>query len=253
MAYGIPTPAPQLKSPLKNLDIMVEDAAPPWSRSDGKGYSNDIVVAAFKEMGVRVHLRVVPYARCKRTVLAGKVVACFSMGWHSDFEGRILLATEPIIFLNSDVFENVDRPLPRPQNNQCTLPEDVVIGITRDYEYPPETMALHHGRVRLEIFHSDSYSLKSLAAKRIGAAIIMTNDLEPREQKAIESDTQKKVRFAFPCGTITGSIGFSVQHPQGLAAFKLYQEGYQRIKKNGKLNEIRNLWTKSSPGNRTMN
>ncbi|MDQ3234511.1 MAG: hypothetical protein M3Q07_22130 [Pseudobdellovibrionaceae bacterium] len=35
-----------VKSPepvVKPLEIMVEDAAPPWSGADGKGYANDVV------------------------------------------------------------------------------------------------------------------------------------------------------------------------------------------------------------------
>jgi hypothetical protein len=55
----------------ETLTIMVEDAAAPWSRSDGTGYANDVVVAAFKEMGVEIQLRVVPYSRCKYLVLSG--------------------------------------------------------------------------------------------------------------------------------------------------------------------------------------
>lgn len=33
------------------LTIMVEDAAPPWSKSDSTGYANDVVVAAFQGDG----------------------------------------------------------------------------------------------------------------------------------------------------------------------------------------------------------
>lgn len=72
----------------ETLTIMVEDAAAPWSGSDGTGYANDVVVAAFKEMGVEIQLRVVPYSRCKYLVLSGQVTACFNMSWQPKFRSQ---------------------------------------------------------------------------------------------------------------------------------------------------------------------
>src|SRR5882672_3584311 len=62
----------------KSLIIAVEDDAAPWSLADGTGYANDVVVAAFRAVGVDVQLRVMPYARCKRMAISGDVVACLS-------------------------------------------------------------------------------------------------------------------------------------------------------------------------------
>jgi len=61
---------------MKSVLIAVEDDAAPWSRSDGCGYANDLVIAAFKAVGIDVELKVVPYARCKRMAINADVVAC---------------------------------------------------------------------------------------------------------------------------------------------------------------------------------
>src|SRR4051812_32252616 len=83
---------PQAARADARLDIMVEDAAAPWSRPDGRGYSNDIVRAAFRAALVDVRLIVVPYARCKRMVSTGRVAACFNMSWDSRLSGQVVFA-----------------------------------------------------------------------------------------------------------------------------------------------------------------
>lgn len=229
------------------LTIMVEDAAPPWSKSDGTGYANDVVVAAFKEMAVNVQLKVVPYARCKYMVLHGNTVACFNMTWLPEFEGKVKLASLPIHAVNHDIYENIKAPLPKPPKGTCTLPPGTVVGISRDYEYSPQVMALETKGVVFENANSDFQSLKKLAAMRLPAALITTNVLEAKTQKAKQSDVANDVRFAFNCGQATLTIGFSLAHPDGLRALKMYDEGYRRIRANGVLKRIHMRWFSRKP------
>ncbi|MES2071118.1 MAG: transporter substrate-binding domain-containing protein [Pseudomonadota bacterium] len=224
------------------VDIMVEGDAPPWSKPDGTGYANDVVVAAFKEMGVKVNLEVVPYSRCKAKVLSAEVAACFNMGWLSEFQGRLKFASEPLLQVNADLFENIHKPLPRPAKNKCRLPPGTTVGIVRGYEYPPQTVQLNSERIIFDEAPSDESSLKKLAKQRFDAAIIMTNKLEPKNVKIVATNTEKQVRFAFNCGIQTGSIGFSMKHPRGMELYRLYEDGYRRIKSNGILQNIRERW-----------
>jgi ABC-type amino acid transport substrate-binding protein len=226
----------------ETLTIMVEDAAAPWSKSDGTGYANDVVVAAFKEMGIEVRLRVVPYSRCKYMVLSGQVAACFNMSWQPEFEGKIKLAAQPIFKVSNDVFEHINAPLPKPPDGKCALPPGTFVGITRDYEYSAQVMALQSSGVVFENSLSDLTSLQKLAARRFQAALVMSNDLEVRNQKAKQSGTEDVVRFAFNCGKLDSTIGFSLAHPDGLRALQMYDEGYRRIKANGALKDIHVRW-----------
>ncbi|SDO99484.1 ABC-type amino acid transport substrate-binding protein [Pseudomonas arsenicoxydans] len=226
----------------ETLTIMVEDAAAPWSKSDGTGYANDVVVAAFKEMGVEVRLRVVPYSRCKYMVLNGQVAACFNMSWQSEFEGKIKLAAQPIFKVHNDIFEHINAPLPKPSDAKCDLPPGTVVGITRDYEYSAQVTALQTSGVVFKNSLSDLTSLQKLAARRFQAVLVMSNDLEPRNQKAKQSGTDDAVRFAFNCGVENSTIGFSLAHPDGLWALEMYDEGYRRIEANGALKDIHMRW-----------
>ncbi|MHA6181668.1 substrate-binding periplasmic protein [Pseudomonas mohnii] len=226
----------------ETLTIMVEDAAAPWSKSDGTGYANDVVVAAFKEMGVAVRLRVVPYSRCKYMVLSGQVAACFNMSWQPEFEGKIKLAAKPIFKVRNDIFEHIKAPLPKPLDEKCFLPPGTVVGVTRDYEYSALATALQTSGAVFENSLSDLTSLQKLAARRFQAALVMSNDLEARNQKAKQSGTEDVVRFAFNCGVENSTIGFSLAHPDGLRALEMYDEGYRRIEANGALNDIHLRW-----------
>lgn len=224
------------------LTIMVEDAAPPWSKNDGTGYANDVVVAAFKEMAVEVQLKVVPYARCKHLVLNGNAVACFNMTWLPEFEGKIKLASLPIHAVNNDIFENINAPLPKPPHGTCSLPPGTIVGVARGYEYSSQATSLKVGGVVFESANSDLLSLKKLAAGRLPAALITTSDLEVTSQSTLQSDSVNDVQFAFNCGQVALTIGFSLAHPDGLRALKIYDEGYRRIKANGELRRIHMRW-----------
>ncbi|MBV6822133.1 ABC transporter substrate-binding protein [Pseudomonas sp. PD9R] len=234
--------ASALQDTHETLTIMVEDAAAPWSNSDGTGYANDVVVAAFKEMAVEAKLKVVPYSRCKYMVLSGQVAACFNMSWQPEFQGKIKLASRPIFKVSNDVFESIKAPLPKRLDGQCVLPPGTVIGITRDYEYSAQVMALKASGVTFENSLSDLTSLQKLAAQRFQAAVIMSNDVEVRDQKAKQSGTDNTVRFAFNCGVVNSTIGFSLVHPDGLRALEMYDEGFRRIEANGVLKALHRRW-----------
>ena len=231
--------APQAQ---ETMTIMVEDAAAPWSKRDGTGYANDVVVAAFKEMAVDVQLKVVPYARCKYLVLNGTSVACFNMSWQPEFEGKIKMASQPIYTVDNDIFEPVDAPLPTSPKSPCTLPPGTVVGTVRSYEYSPQATALQSAGVVFESADSDAQNLRKLAARRLSAALIVTNDLEAKDQKSRQAGTDGVVQFAFNCGRIAASIGFGLTHPDGLRALKMYDEGYRRIEANGVLKQIHKHW-----------
>ena len=98
-----------LPSVAADLKIMTEDAAEPFSRVDGTGYANDVVKAAFHAAGVEIQFDVVPYARCKKDVERGKVVACFSMSWYMGVEDTVAFSDLPIIQVYADVCETARR------------------------------------------------------------------------------------------------------------------------------------------------
>ena len=229
-----------------DLTIMAEDAAEPFSRADGTGFANDVVKAAFQAVGVNVALDVVPYARCKKDVEDGKVPACFSMSWYQGVEKTVIFSKRPVFEVYADVFLSA-KSLGRIVRLGDIGKGDVV-GIVNEYEYPDAVSALRRGGTTFQTAPNDGANLKMLARDRIDVAIVMTNDLVPRTQKAIDAGVAAQVRYAFRAGVEQSYVGFSRKHPRGETARAQFDSGYEKILADGTVSALRRKWTaKAAP------
>ena len=225
----------------KSLVIAVEDDAAPWSHSNGTGYANDLVVAAFKAVGVDVELRVVPYARCKRMAVRGTAAGCFSMSPSPEFDGTVELSARPLFSPYAGYFYNVNKP-PRAAR-QDDLPAGTVVGTVIGYEYPPEFVRLvQAGVVILDESPSEVMSLKKLALGRVDLALLNYDQLKSPEWLAARAGVRGKVKPSFRAGVLNSYIGFSLKHPEGPWALQQFNKGYGLIAANGTLRHIQKAW-----------
>lgn len=222
------------------IELLVEDDAAPWSLADGTGYSNDVVKAAFQAVGVDARLSVVPYARCRSFVVSGNAVGCFNMAWDAEFEGTVKFASVPLYANYADVFEN--KAVPLKARTAAELRKGAVIGIVNGYEYPDSINQLKARGIVLKPLRSEAVALKMLASRRLEAAVVMTNDLEPVMKKASEVDGGDAIGYGFRSGELKVYIGFSTRHPQGAWALGKYDEGFRVIAADGTLDKIRTKW-----------
>jgi polar amino acid transport system substrate-binding protein len=221
--------------------IAVEDDAAPWSQRDGTGFANDIVRAAFKAAGSEIELSVVPYARCKDMAIRGKAVACFTMSWVPELDGKIVFAQKPLFRCSVDYFVSSKHPLKA--NSEEVIPKGTVIGIVIGYEYPPSLYALKEkGIVVLEESESEELNLKKLALGRIDAALVTHNETKPAELLLARAGVTRQVRRTFRSGVNDSFIGFSTKHPDGMKALEKFNEGYRIITANGDRQLIEQKW-----------
>lgn len=232
---------PARAGPPPPLDIMVEEAAPPFSYADGSGYANEVVMAALRARGVQFKLWVVPRATCQHSVLEGLVAACFGMDWQPEYKDRIVLAEPPLVVLDADLYELRARPLPRPEHG-CSLPAGTRVALADGQDYPAEALELARAGVLFEASPSHERSLKMLAAGQVDAAMVISNELLPRDRLAAQLG--KELGLAFRCGRLTASIGFSLKHGRGRWAHESYLAGYKRIQEMGLLRQIQAAWAK---------
>lgn len=243
-AFGVLLAALPLPCMAADLTIMAEDAAEPFSRADGTGYANDLVKAAFHAAGVEIAFDVVPYARCKKDAEDGKVAACFSMSWYRGVEQTVAFSSLPVLHVYADIFLN--RKSPAPIARLDDIGRGAVVGIVNAYEYPGEILELRRKGVVLQRAPNDLANLKMLARGRLDAAIIMTNDLMPRAQKARDAGVEAEVRYAFRGGFENGYVGFSRKHPQGETARRQFDAGYKTILADGTAETIRRRWAQKA-------
>ncbi|SCK11583.1 ABC transporter substrate-binding protein [Vogesella sp. LIG4] len=210
------------------LTIMVEDAAAPWSNPDGSGYANSIVREAFNAAGVPIKLIVVPYARCKASVLAGEAAACFNMSWEPAMQGRVTFASQPIFVTESRVYAVSNTTLAS-AGNLASLPAGSSVGLVYGYEYPDKLNSIK-ARVSIDYSNSESIMLKKLLAGRIQYAVL---NIDARKTEALVMHNagidRQQVRYLFTAGKLRSYIGFSTRHPQGEHALQKFNQGMRRI------------------------
>ena len=227
-----------------DLTIMAEDAAPPFSGPDGKGFANDLVVAAFRAVGVAVALDVVPYARCKRDAQNGRVPACFSMSWYPGVETAIVFSKRPVFEVYADVF--VSRKTSGRIRTLADIGKGAVVGLVNEYEYPDPVGGLKRGGAVFQLAPNDSANLKMLARERLDVAIVMTNDFQPTAQKAIDAGVVSEVSYAFRAGVEQAYVGFSLKHPLGERTRQQFDAGYERIIADGTVAALKRKWMRKT-------
>jgi polar amino acid transport system substrate-binding protein len=233
-----PTPKANAATP---LEVLVENAADPFSHADGTGYANDVVRAAFAAVDVPITLTIVPYVRCKSRVLEGSAALCFSMSWDESFQGRVKFADTPLFSVWPVYFESRARPLQA--RTEAALGRGVRIGTIRSYEYPESTLKVRERGAIFAEGSTEAGNLKKLAAGRLDAAMVMANSLTGSRLWVEQSQVEHLVREAFRCPSEqVAFLGASTVHPRGLWALEKYNRGIAIIEKNGVLDRIRKQW-----------
>ena len=231
-------------SPPAQLDVAVEDAADVWSRSDGTGYANDIVRAAFRAGGIEPHFLVVPYARCKAMVIQARVPACFSMSRDASIPASVVFSDSANFVFHSDFFQSIGRPLQVPSPEQ--LPPGTRVGVVRGYEYPAVLYQLQQrGIIRLVVAGSEAINLRKLADGRLDAAMINTDATKRAADVLERADVRGRVTLAFAGGSLPAFVGFNIRHPRGADALARFNSGRRVIATNGVLSSIKHLWADS--------
>ncbi len=225
--------------PTEHVQILVEDAASPWSNRDGVGYANDLVRAAFQAAGVTADLVVVPYARCKSLVMQGGAVGCFSMSASPELANRVRFADKPLFSVTPRIYYNPKRRA-KPRSLADIKP-GMRLGIVRGYEYPPFVDQLARRGVLLDRAESDVTNLRKLAVNRLDAALIMTDEMRSADLIRQQAGA-RDIAFAFQSQPMDSFIGFSTRHADGDAQRRRFNAGFETISSNGVRQTIQAQW-----------
>jgi polar amino acid transport system substrate-binding protein len=234
------------QTPAPTIEIAAEDAADLWSRPDGRGFANEVVRAAFHAAGAEVNFRVVPYARCKHLVIAGSVVACFSMSRDPALNGSVIFPSVPIFTCYADLVENPAHPVRRVAQ-LSELPRGTIVGTVLGYEYPAAVQqAVKSGAVVLDEAPTEEMLLRKLAAGRLPLAILNVNESKSLAYVSALAHLAAPPVPVNRVGTLESYLGFSAKHPGAKQAMHLYEDGMRKIAGNGVLAAITRRWTDSS-------
>lgn len=225
----------------QELVIAVENDAAPWSRADGTGFANDVVLAAFNAVGIDAKLLVVPYPRCKSMVMNGEVPACLSMSWAPELNQKVIFSDKPIFVCYADYL--ISKWSKLQVKKEADLPKGTVVGVVNGYEYLPLTYLLRDkGILKLETTNSEELNLRKLVNQRVDAVIINSNEIKTIESILKNAGVEKEVSFAFRSGILESYIGFSAQNTSGKFAKDQFNRGYRIIESNQTLRAIEAKW-----------
>ncbi|MEJ2794910.1 transporter substrate-binding domain-containing protein [Iodobacter sp. LRB] len=222
------------------VELMVENAAEPFSKADGTGYSNELIVAVYAAVGIEAKLKVVPYARCKNMVLDARAIACFNMAWEPALNGKVKFPSVPLYTVTPVYFQNKANPIAA--KSEAELKPGLKIGVVNGYEYPPSASQLPKKGIIFVMGNSEQINLKQLAGKSLDAALVMANEIQIPGYWAENAGVADQVETIFPSTKQDVFIGFSIKHPKGLWALSQFEQGYKIVADNGKLKQIKAKW-----------
>ena len=221
--------------------ILAEDAAGLWGQTDGTGAGNDIVIAAYAAMGVKVKLSVVPYNRCKTFVMNGHALACFGMGWSDELKGKVIFPQERLYTNTATIF--VRKTDAHNTKSIADIRPKTSIGTVLGYEYPNIFMRLLTSKALVvDNALNESQSLRKLAVGRIDLVIANIDDLKNAEYLIKQAGVTDSVEAAFELESAGTFLGFATADAQTPAAMKTFDAGMAIIKRDGTLAKILKNW-----------
>ena len=226
---------------VEQVTLGAEDDAGPWSYADGTGYVNDVVKAAFAEVGWKVQLKVIPYPRCKALAIDGTLAGCFSASKTPELEQALLYPNAPVLNAQNLLIARADSTwsscVPTDWGDQSR------IGLVRGYEYPDAVSALQRqGKVNIDYADSEVSNLRKLKAGRIDATVVTVDEVKRLEELARLADTTASFRTVCDFGAMPAYVTFSRRHVQGSAARRAFDEGYARLVKRRAISALQLAW-----------
>jgi ABC-type amino acid transport substrate-binding protein len=171
--------------------------------------------------------------------MQGGAVACFSMSAAPELAQVVRFADKPLFSVTPRFYFNARHPLAARAVRE--LAAGTRVGIVHGYEYPPFVALLAQRGIVLERARSDVANLQKLAAGRLDAALVMTDDMRSEELIQRQAGVDA-VGFAFAGAPMGSYIGFSTRHRDGEVQRRLFNRGFQAISANGTRQAIEAKW-----------
>ena len=203
----------------------------PYSNQDGTGMANEIVLAAYKAVGIDVKLQVGPYNRLLKMVKNGEILGAFNVPKDRSNEKEYIFGKIPLFAALSAYYYNVEEPLSATRKEELVNGEKV--GVVFDYGYGE--FFSNNDRVTKIKVRSDLLNLRKLAKGRIDATILY----DKTAQKLIkENGLTGKILKAFDSETAEIYVAFSKVFPRVQYYADKFDEGLAIIKTNGTYKKI---------------
>lgn len=203
----------------------------PYANQDGTGMANEIVLAAYKAVGITVKLQVGPYNRLLKTVRDGGILGAFNVPKETLNEKEYIFGKTPLFTALSAYYHNAEKPLSATRKEELINREKV--GVVFDYGYG-EFFSNNNRITKIEV-RSDLLNLRKLAKGRLDATILYD---KTAEKLIKENGLSGKIVKAFDSETAQIYVAFSRTFPKAQYYADKLDEGLAIIKADNTYKKI---------------
>lgn len=215
-----------------------DDWAPFSSGKDGKpvGMAVDIVSAIFAEAGVPIQLVLVPYERCMRETLAGRLAGCFDTTPDAKllrdywFHAKPLFSDPTLILAPSSVTQK-----------GLTVKDlrGKHVATTHGYTYGDDFES--DKAIIREVVPGDINALRMLAAGRVEYAIVYRAILA-QLQKGAAAPIKDQIAMVGEVQMNNLYLSFSRIYPGNEEVIRRFEAAHSRLLANGTIARIKKRW-----------
>ncbi|SMC29310.1 extracellular solute-binding protein, family 3 [Andreprevotia lacus DSM 23236] len=221
------------------LRICAEDQWPPFAFvQDGKpaGASIDLVLAAFKAVGVPVNVESGSYVRCMQLVREGRFDALIDVAQNDERRPQLLWPRQPMLLLELHLVGN------KPRGNDSAGFERMQsrrVGITRGYEYP--NRMLTQPGIQLVESPSELGNFRHLALGDLDFMLLSRGTLATLLSQLTVSERQH-IHDWGAIDTLPLYLAFGPGKPEHQQAADAFDRGMQQLRKSGDDQRILDKW-----------
>lgn len=151
--------------------LAVEDSWPPYADSKGEGIATDIVRQALAAMGIKLFIKVSPYARVLDEIEKGIVVGGYNVTRQGSTQEKFLFGEQALFTANASFYFSANNAQVDQYQSIADIPSGFTVGIIIDYEYGND-FEQHKHRFKHVYVSSQKQLINMLKLGRIDSAIM---------------------------------------------------------------------------------
>ena len=229
---GLPVQASEV------ITLGAEDAWYPYSGivdKEARGFTVDLVEAAFAAVGVKTRFVPLPYARCTQEAKRGQLLGCFNTARSAIVEADFLWHKKPMFFAKVQIYSRTGTQ----RNASINDLTGKRVAVTNGYEYGDAFDS--STKVTRDVSPNDVSSLRKLALGRVDYALVFDR-VGSMLIKQHAGELAGKVGPAGDLEKLALYIAFSKTFPESKRFIDLFDRGLDIISQNGRLRDIEKRW-----------
>ena len=218
--------------------IAEQDFFPNTGLYKGKlrGFSFDIMMAAFSAVNCRPKIRVTPYKRCLNEIETGRALGCFNTTNSSENQRKYILHKKPLFRGEIFIYGHPDSSGLFSQSDYYSNSFSVVRGYTYTDDFDSDT------RIKKIIVGTDKQTLALVSKKRADFALVYKKVAQFEMNRITNTIASKPVPVKKHVG-FDLFVSFSKKKPEkSLRLASILDNGLNIIRANGTYAKIEKSW-----------